>query len=617
MTTQFWDARAKNNSAKLWITNKVDVIENNDTESALWSSNTAGLMKNGWFKTEQHRRSQRLPPPPVTLWEVIHAKLAESSNESKPEKLLTEKQKLAKEKREEKKRKRQEEREESVAEKAKEETEKKERAAIRAKAAEDKIRDKRAKIKDAGKLQDYDDKIKAKQEKQARAKAEREIKQEQKAAIQAKVKAAKDGEEGGLVAIKLRVFPTTEQKQILEQWFEATRQCYNRAIEMVRYQGFEVNNSDDRSALRGKIANAENIENDPTMEWMLDVPATFRHDAVTEATKAMKATKQREVNQRMKGGKTSDAVFKFKKKGVGNDGIVVRAKSWNEKCHQFSKIYGRGVLKTEEGKRLPRLLLHDARLIRTRTGRYYLVMLRGRKLNTVNINTHHATIAIDPGERTFMTGYDADGYVHKWETECITSPTNPIFKAQRRMDAIRSRIGTLKAEFEQKDKTVKDPMWRRTRMGKKRRRKIYNLRARQREIMFRLSSKIDDLHRKLCKWLCTNFRVILLPKYSTKRKTQKVGRKIGTSTVRNMLSMRHYQFEQRLQSKAMYYPHCKVIMCDEEYTTKTCGQCGALNDVGSNETFRCAHCDALPADRDGHAARNILLRYMSKQNIDI
>jgi hypothetical protein len=52
-----------------------------------------------------------------------------------------------------------------------------------------------------------------------------------------------------------------------------------------------------------------------------------------------------------------------------------------------------------------------------------------------------------------------------------------------------------------------------------------------------------------------------------------------------------------------------IIRCSEAYTSKQCGACGELNDKlgGGSKTFNCQKCGTV-ADRDVHAARNILLR---------
>ena len=48
------------------------------------------------------------------------------------------------------------------------------------------------------------------------------------------------------------------------------------------------------------------------------------------------------------------------------------------------------------------------------------------------------------------------------------------------------------------------------------------------------------------------------------------------------------------------------VVC-EAWTTKTCGGCGAIMDVGSRKTVDCAAC-GLRVDRDYAAARNIFLK---------
>ena len=77
---------------------------------------------------------------------------------------------------------------------------------------------------------------------------------------------------------------------------------------------------------------------------------------------------------------------------------------------------------------------------------------------------------------------------------------------------------------------------------------------------------------------------------------------------------------QVLITKSELYDNCKVIECDESYTSKTCGYCGVVNDkLGGNKLFKCkaSNCQNkfLSSDRDIHAARNILLRYLTRNNI--
>lgn len=78
-----------------------------------------------------------------------------------------------------------------------------------------------------------------------------------------------------------------------------------------------------------------------------------------------------------------------------------------------------------------------------------------------------------------------------------------------------------------------------------------------------------------------------------------------------MVTWAHYRFQQLLLHKQKEFPWCRVIICDEAYTSKTCGNCGFIhNKLGGSKEFKCPKC-GLRADRDIHAARNILLRFLT------
>ena len=90
-------------------------------------------------------------------------------------------------------------------------------------------------------------------------------------------------------------------------------------------------------------------------------------------------------------------------------------------------------------------------------------------------------------------------------------------------------------------------------------------------------------------------------------------RVLTRQAVRDLYTWAHYRFKMRLINKTRQYQHCKIVLCDEHYTSKTCGECGNLHHgLGGNKNFHCPdpECDAQ-MDRDFNAARNILLRYLT------
>jgi len=121
---------------------------------------------------------------------------------------------------------------------------------------------------------------------------------------------------------------------------------------------------------------------------------------------------------------------------------------------------------------------------------------------------------------------------------------------------------------------------------------------------------VDELHRKLARWLCAEFRVVLLPRFATQQMVVRGTRRIRSKTARALCTWSHCRFRQRLLDVAWEYPGCCVQLVGEAFTSKTCGACGAQHArLGGSKVFRCpaAGCGRV-ADRDGNGARNILLR---------
>ena len=74
--------------------------------------------------------------------------------------------------------------------------------------------------------------------------------------------------------------------------------------------------------------------------------------------------------------------------------------------------------------------------------------------------------------------------------------------------------------------------------------------------------------------------------------------------VLQMLS--HYKFRQHLEKKSIEYG-CKMITVTEEYTSKTCTNCGKIENKFNKRTKECSNCK-YKINRDINGARNILIK---------
>jgi putative transposase len=191
-------------------------------------------------------------------------------------------------------------------------------------------------------------------------------------------------------------------------------------------------------------------------------------------------------------------------------------------------------------------------------------------------------IALDPGVRTFMTGYDQSGKTFRWGYHDMSR----ICRLAIHYDKLQSKLTKVKHH------------------------QRYKMRKAARRIQERIRDLITEVHRKLARFLCSNYQVILLPEFNTKDMVKRFSRRISRKTVRQMVTWAHYRFRQFLLHKQHEFG-CKVFICDEAYTSKTCGNCGHIHQrLGGAEIFKCPECGRI-ADRDTHAARNILLRFLT------
>lgn len=399
---------------------------------------------------------------------------------------------------------------------------------------------------------------------------------------------------------RIRLYPTTKQKGILGQWFAAFRWTYNQCV-AAKLKGAS------ETALKQKFVNAVVFESEfKDANWVKDVPYDIRQEAVRDYVKAQKAHVAKQKAQAKRGEKVQTK-FEMRFKSVRTDHqqcVYVHKKHWKTKKGRdklsVSKIFYASRMRCERSYTLPKSLPHDSRLIRTRTGKYYLCVTRPLRIIQDEGHQQEAVIAIDPGVRTFGTSYDGNGSVHEFGKNAA----HHLVKCHaHRIDRLKSKIDRMEDAGE---------------LNHRRRYRMNRALLRKQE---RMRDKVKEFHCKYAKWLCENYNAILLPKFEVQGMVKKEvvftsgkkRRSISTKTARAMCTMSHFGFRQRLLAKSREYPNCAVIICDEAYTSKTCGLCGGLNSsLGSKKAFECNFCP-YKADRDANAARNILVKYLAKQ----
>ena len=208
-----------------------------------------------------------------------------------------------------------------------------------------------------------------------------------------------------------------------------------------------------------------------------------------------------------------------------------------------------------------------------------------KKLHETQVDGSIHAVSIDPGVRTPFTWYSPTKGVGKIGEHDI----GKIVRLCMHMDGLSSK----------KDKLASSTS---------KRKKKKSLRVDK--AIFHMQRKIkclqNEIYRKTIKFLTDEFDVVIIPPFEVSNMVNRKTRKITRKTVRKMLCWSHYNFRQRLISKAEE-KGVYVIIQNEAYTSKTCSCCGNIQKIGGSEVFNCQNCRTV-MDRDENGARGIFLR---------
>lgn len=170
------------------------------------------------------------------------------------------------------------------------------------------------------------------------------------------------------------------------------------------------------------------------------------------------------------------------------------------------------------------------------------------------------TIALDPGLRCFLTGFDGNYF-----TEFGKYDFGRIARICQHLDKMQSKLSQLKGgEFSRLRYRLRQAM-------EKVRTKIKNLRS--------------EIHKQVGSYLARNYDVIYLPTFETSQMVAKATRQLNSKSARAMMTWAFYQFSQTLEHLCNRYGS-RLVRVTEEYTSKTCTKCGHIHKkLGGSKVF--------------------------------
>ena len=356
---------------------------------------------------------------------------------------------------------------------------------------------------------------------------------------------------------RIRIYPTQQQKRLFKQWFGVERKVYNTCINHFNEKDIEFKGWMNMSTL---------VLHSLTEGYIKSVPYQIKNKAVKDSYTSWMTNCKRTK----KSGKPFELRYKSRKNPIQSCYIPKSAVSDSGIYHTIS-----GKLKFSEREWIKNDIC-DCRLILDH-GRWYLSV--PQKLTTMPTENQGGIVALDPGVRNFLTYFSEDGRFGRLGVHAF----DRILRLNLKSDHLLSRLALIK------DKRKKSKL-------KRTLNRTYH----------RIQDLVDELHWQCINYLVHNFSVVIFPPFEVKGMTKK-GRKLRKSVVRSMLSLRFFEFKERLKRKCK---ECGVLYVEqnESYTSKTNSFTGELmNNLGGKEWFMY---DGIKVHRDLNGARNILIRAM-------
>ena len=397
---------------------------------------------------------------------------------------------------------------------------------------------------------------------------------------------------------KLRILPNVHQAELFELCLRGYRYTYNKALTYLKEHEEEANKISFFS-LASKVM-SEKSKLPPEEAWLDKIPYNTRRYAVQDLITARESGK---TNKR----KGNINYFKLGFKTCRDNRKIFKALSrvlrLNKKAnirifHRRLKEHSKLEFKSSEDEAWLKDLIASDKLmdftVLWENSKYFLCIPYSTQPKSNNELTDW--VALDPGERTFLTPYSPEKKIKKFGEGFVKNILRRMFKKIDKLTSLISR---------KKKANMLSSL-----SGKKRKNKRKNIKKQLRKLRTKIRNKVHNLHHQTANILCKKFKVILLPEFGTKDMMSN-DKDLRASTKNGLKALSHYKFRQILKHKAEQRG-VQLIICEEAWTSKTCSRCGWINEsLKGQEIFKCKSC-GHKADRDENAARNILIKFFTE-----
>lgn len=318
-----------------------------------------------------------------------------------------------------------------------------------------------------------------------------------------------------LKTVSYRVYPVKELELIWKKWVAAVRKVYNISIAYLNEnQGFnKIGKKGGKMGFRTMLKASGLIP-----QWCLDLNVSkILDNAAMEAYKAwcQTAKNPKTINQGQDKKPHPQAGLRIARfRSIRDQKITI----------QFDpSAYKNGRWMVSTTKHLPHPEFRGQDFCILTDGSSELTYNKGRWFahfpvelqQTVTVT--NKVIALDPGIRTFMTGFDGSDFL-----EFGNGDFSKIAKLCSHLDKLKSKHDLS--------------------IGHKFKRLRYKLRLAMERLRTRIKNLRSECHKQVCSYLAKNYDVIVLPTFETSQMVVKKKRKLRNKTARAMMTWAFYQF---------------------------------------------------------------------------
>ena len=433
--------------------------------------------------------------------------------------------------------------------------------------------------------------------------------------------------------IKFRIYPDGTQIKILNTWFNECIKIYDFCIEKYNVDKgyFETMSKFDKVKVFNDIYGDEDK----------DAPYDMLSDEVGVFFSNLKSCNTNLKNKNIKH-------FKLTSKDVSGSQSAFIPKTCIKKDGFYLSLLGK-MKGMNNIKNIDLTKICDSRLLIDKSKKekeYYLCVPYFVKSKVIKNKIR--VVALDPGEKVFQSYFSELGYgqIGINMRNKILLIEKKIRRYQRILSQKRNdnklvdgktlreyKKAKIIAKYKKKGKKFVERTLRKNSILKNKR----HIKNKIRKCYGKIKNMVKELHNKTALYLVKNYERILLPTFETKnmlrnkkfnkeyfnkiqaekgeeeckkeiKKVYKQRRLNGrVKFVLNSLS--HYKFKMHLSNKCREYGS-ELVEATEEYTSKTCTNCGIQSDNYNNRMKKCK-C-GYKINRDINGARNILIKNIKK-----